>query len=161
PDGPRNGRVLCKPVIAAPRAKKASGVGAPLAHETDPPKSLSEPKPKGYDSSLCSRRLMARAIALRQRVPGKHRTKGHGVRRNARTTWGRLLIVAALGATVSGCRVNESDVQRWGTTEHGPDKLVAVMSHDKYEWDLRVKAGLELVGMKPRSGRRIGISRFV
>jgi hypothetical protein len=57
--------------------------------------------------------------------------------------------------------VSDGDVQRWGATEHGPDKLVAVLSHEKYEWPLRVEAGLTLLRMKPRNGRRIGISRLV
>jgi hypothetical protein len=57
--------------------------------------------------------------------------------------------------------VNDGDIRRWGTTEHGPDKLVAVVSHEKYDWPLRVDAALELVRMKPRSGRRVGINRIV
>jgi len=68
-------------------------------------------------------------------------------------------VVATGGLTA--CRVSDSDVKRWGTTEHGPDKLVAVLSHDKYEWPLRTEASLELLRMKPRSGRRIGINRLV
>src|SRR5690242_2643083 len=72
-----------------------------------------------------------------------------------------VLATVALGATVTGCRVNESDVKRWGSTEHGPDKLAAVLTHDKYDMQLRVEAGLELLRMKPRSGRRIGISRLI
>jgi hypothetical protein len=72
-----------------------------------------------------------------------------------------LIASVAFGATMTGCRVNESDVKRWGTTERGPDKLAAVLTHDKYEYSLRIEAGLELLRMKPRSGRRIGISRLV
>ena len=72
-----------------------------------------------------------------------------------------VLATAAFGATLVGCRVNESDVKRWGSTEHGPDKLAAVLTHDKYDTQLRVEAGLELLRMKPRSGRRIGISRLI
>jgi hypothetical protein len=72
-----------------------------------------------------------------------------------------FVLAAALGATVTGCRVSENDVRRWGSTEHGPDKLAAVITHDKYDQQLRVEAGLELLRMKPRSGRRIGISRLV
>src|SRR5262245_52466824 len=72
----------------------------------------------------------------------------------------RGLLFAAVFA-VAGCRVSDTDVKRWGTTEHGPDKLVAVLTHDKYDWQLRVEAALELLRMKPRSGRRIGINRLV
>ncbi len=80
------------------------------------------------------------------------------------TGWRRAVTVAGLaiatvmGASlVTGCRVNEDDVRRWESTERGPDKLVAVVSHDKYAWPLRVEAALSLIRMRPRSGRRIGI----
>jgi hypothetical protein len=72
----------------------------------------------------------------------------------------RGLLFAAIFAA-AGCRVSDTDVKRWGTTEHGPDKLVAVLTHDKYDWQLRVEAALELMRMKPRSGRRIGVNRLV
>ena len=49
------------------------------------------------------------------------------------------------GAVASGCRVNENDVRRWETTEHGPDKLVAVVSHDKYFLTRLAQKVLELV----------------
>ena len=77
--------------------------------------------------------------------------------------WARAAIVAAIttGVTAVGCRVNEDDVHRWETTEHGPDKLVAVVTHDKYEPSLRVESALALVRMKPRGGRRVGIMRMV
>src|SRR5260370_14138701 len=71
-------------------------------------------------------------------------------------------VASALTTTcLIGCKVSETDVRRWGSTEHGPDKLVAVLTHDKYAWDLRVESALELMRMKPRSGRRIGINRLV
>jgi hypothetical protein len=65
----------------------------------------------------------------------------------------------ALGTT--GCRVREDDIHRWESTAHGPDKLKAVLYHDKYETALRVEAALSLVRMKPRAGRRIGINIMV
>jgi len=76
------------------------------------------------------------------------------------------VVVLALGSVIAGgslvsCRVSDSDVKRWGSTEHGPDKLVAVLTHDKYDWPLRVASAMELLEMKPRSGRRIGIPRMV
>lgn len=66
---------------------------------------------------------------------------------------------AGIGAatTVSGCRVAEGDVKRWETTQHGPYKLVAVITHDKYSLDLRKEAALSLVRMPPRGGVRQGI----
>ena len=72
-----------------------------------------------------------------------------------------VLAGTVLGGSFTGCRVNDNDVRRWASTEHGPDKLVAVVTHDKYEWPLRVEAGLELLRMKPRGGRRVGINRLV
>ena len=74
---------------------------------------------------------------------------------------GCVVVVATAGTTLASCVVNENDVHRWGTTEHGPDKLVAVVGHDKYAWQLRDEAALELMRMKPRSGRRVGINRLV
>ena len=67
--------------------------------------------------------------------------------------------LASLGAT--GCRVSEDDVHRWEQTAHGPDKLKAVLQHDKYDNNLRVEAALSLVRMKPRAGRRVGIGIMV
>jgi hypothetical protein len=64
-------------------------------------------------------------------------------------------IVAALA--LGACRTSTDDVHRWASTSQGPRKLVAVVTHEKYPVDLRVEAAVALIGMKPRSGRRIGI----
>jgi hypothetical protein len=56
--------------------------------------------------------------------------------------------------------VTEKDNRRWEQTELGPDKLVAVLTHDKYEWPLRIDAAASLIRMKPRAGRRIGIGKM-
>jgi hypothetical protein len=72
-----------------------------------------------------------------------------------------LCVAASLGATASGCRVNEDDIHRWESTAHGPDKLRAVLYHDKYDTTLRVDAAVSLIRMKPRAGRRIGINIMV
>jgi hypothetical protein len=73
----------------------------------------------------------------------------------------RLVAVAIcilVGMALStGCRVDTDDVHRWESTERGPEKLVAVLEHDKYGWPLRIEAGLSLIRMRPRAGRRIGI----
>ncbi len=66
-----------------------------------------------------------------------------------------VLLAAAPGAL--GCRVAEDDVHRWEATERGPEKLVAVVEHDKYAYPLRTEAALSLIRMRPRAGRRIGI----
>jgi len=73
------------------------------------------------------------------------------------------LCLATAGAALvsSGCRVNEEDIHRWESTAHGPDKLKAVLQHDKYDTTLRVEAALSLIRMKPRAGRRVGIGIMV
>lgn len=85
-----------------------------------------------------------------------------------RRTAGRLLsatiLAAAFSSTTlatSGCRTTSDDVQRWAKTKSGPRKLVAVLTHDKYEDELRVEAAMTLVRMKPRNGQRIGIENMV
>lgn len=74
-----------------------------------------------------------------------------------------LLPVSGLASSVvlTGCRVTEKDNRRWEQTELGPDKLVAVLVHDKYEWPLRIDAAASLIRMKPRAGRRIGIPKMI
>jgi len=57
--------------------------------------------------------------------------------------------------------VGEDDVHRWESTEHGPDKLVAVVKAPKYDNGLRVEATLSLIRMKPRGGRQVGVARLV
>lgn len=73
----------------------------------------------------------------------------------------RAILLAGLAATAgieaTGCRVAESDVKRWETTQHGPFKLVAVITHDKYSLELRKEAALSLIRMPPRGGVRQGI----
>lgn len=79
----------------------------------------------------------------------------------------RILLLATLlgsiGATtvLSGCAVTETDVTRWEGTERGPMKLVAVMTHDKYRPELRVEAGLSLVRMRPRGGKKVGFTMLL
>jgi hypothetical protein len=88
------------------------------------------------------------------------KTEGNSNRRVDRPMWLKavLVVLVATGSLSSlGCRVNENDVHRWESTERGPDKLVAVLEHDKYSWPLRTEAALSLIRMRPRAGRRIGI----
>ena len=74
----------------------------------------------------------------------------------------RQLVVAATIATaaafasMAGCAVSESDVHRWETTEGGPEKLYALVTHDKYAPALREEAALSLIHMRPRNGKRSG-----
>ena len=74
-----------------------------------------------------------------------------------------LSVAGALALTpaLSGCRVNEEDIHRWETTRNGPEKLEAVLRHDKYEQALRVEAAQSLIRMKPRQGQYIGIERLL
>lgn len=77
---------------------------------------------------------------------------------------GRLVAVTVatlLAIAVVGCAVSDSDVHRWETTEAGPEKLYAIVTHDKYSWPLRIEAALSLVRMRPRNGRRVGIEYLV
>lgn len=86
------------------------------------------------------------------------------VGRSRRAGWlrsGVLMGALAGTAALAGCRVSESDVERWETTERGPIKLVAVVTHDKYDPELRVKAAISLVHMPPRGGVRKGLSFLV
>ncbi len=65
--------------------------------------------------------------------------------------------VASLAVGSTGCAVSESDAHRWETTENGPDKLYAIVAHEKYSWPLREEAALSLIRMRPRNGKRIGL----
>jgi hypothetical protein len=72
------------------------------------------------------------------------------------------LSIAAIAAGLlaggaTGCAVSETDVHRWETTEGGPEKLYAIVVHDKYSWPLREEAALSLIHMRPRNGKRIGL----
>src|SRR5271166_3349167 len=66
-----------------------------------------------------------------------------------------------LGGATAGCAVSESDVHRWETTESGPEKLYAIVTHDKYSWGLREEAALSLVRMRSRNGKRIGLEYLI
>lgn len=72
-----------------------------------------------------------------------------------------MVTLGALAISSAGCRVSESDVKRWEVTQRGPYKLVAVITHDKYTWELRTDAALSLIRMPPRGGVRHGISFLI
>jgi hypothetical protein len=81
---------------------------------------------------------------------------------------GRILPTVALGACVwvssaasMGCAVSESDAHRWETTENGPEKLYAIVAHDKYSWPLREEAALSLIRMRSRNGKRVGLEYLI
>ena len=65
--------------------------------------------------------------------------------------------VLCSAALVTSCRTTEDDVHRWASTLNGPRKLVAVLVHDKYPFELRVEAALTLISMRPRSGQHVGL----
>src|SRR5271165_4890256 len=91
---------------------------------------------------------------------GKRQTRMRQ-RRGGQGGVGGWLILATAALVVpglsAGCAVSESDVHRWETTEAGPEKLYAIVTHDKYSWPLREEAALSLVRMRPRNGKRIGL----
>jgi hypothetical protein len=70
-------------------------------------------------------------------------------------------LVSSLILGTVGCRTTNEEIHKWGTTVQGPNKLTAVMTHDKYPNELRVEAALTLVNMKPRNGQRIGIEKMI
>jgi len=72
-----------------------------------------------------------------------------------------LTALAVVCGFATGCAVGDSDLERWQTTQGGPKRLSAVVLHDKYPFDLRVRAAMALIGMKPRKGRHVGIERLV
>src|SRR5881275_2161401 len=81
-----------------------------------------------------------------QALPTRTQAQSKSMPRASRNRSMRIARVIALAATAvtmmagagtSGCAVSESDVTRWETTERGPYKLVAVVTHDKYSWQLR------------------------
>ena len=74
---------------------------------------------------------------------------------------GRAAALFLLIGTAAACRVNRDDLARWKKTVSGPDKLVAVLTHDKYEKDLRVEAAWSLIEMPRRGGQAIGIARLL
>lgn len=71
------------------------------------------------------------------------------------------LVLTATAAVAPGCRVDEKDVHRWEGTQHGPDRLRAVLLAPKYDTPLRVEAAVSLIRMKPRGGRTVGIEMLV
>jgi hypothetical protein len=92
---------------------------------------------------------------MRQRLVGMTWTRGA-----RRGVFSALVLGATIGATavgIGGCAVSESDAHRWETTENGPEKLYAIVAHDKYAWPLREEAALSLIRMRPRNGKRIGL----
>jgi len=71
------------------------------------------------------------------------------------------LAVATLSTPLTGCAVDDSDLGRWETTLGGPKRLLAVVRYDKYPHELRVKAAMSLIRMKPRRGERVGIGMLI
>lgn len=63
--------------------------------------------------------------------------------------------------SLTGCAVDEQDLERWETTLTGPDRLTAVVLHEKYDHALRVQSAMSLIRMKPRKGQHIGVTRLV
>lgn len=69
-------------------------------------------------------------------------------RARARSLW----VPALFLGLVLGCAVTEEDIVRWENTQRGPGRIVAVLLADKYDDALRIRAGVALVEMEPRTG---------
>jgi hypothetical protein len=95
----------------------------------------------------------------RMRTTEQRRSKPQGTRTVGRALLGALAVAG--GLAVAGCRVSNDDLKRWESTEHGPDKLAAVLTHDKYDKTMRVEAAWSLVEMKKRGGQPVGIVRLI
>src|SRR6185437_13313595 len=125
------------------------------------------PKPRKYFEPRRPGALPSQPRSPRTRMARVDRVTMEASPDKARRPASRASVVAlCLAAAVSavatgGCRVNEDNIHRWESTEHGPDKLRAVLYYDKYDNSLRVEAALSLIRMKPRAGRRIGINIMV
>jgi hypothetical protein len=85
------------------------------------------------------------------------------MRRGSAVLLSSSIWVLAAGTTfgVAGCAVSRDDVHRWEGTERGPEKLVAVLTHDKYSLQLRTESAMSLIRMKPRAGKRVGIDLLI
>jgi hypothetical protein len=71
----------------------------------------------------------------------------------ARASWAvRLAAPLLFLGLASACAVTEEDIVRWETTQRGPGRIVAVLMADKYDDGLRIRAGVALVEMEPRTG---------
>jgi len=92
---------------------------------------------------------------MRQRL-GK---TGWAKSRRLAAAWAAWAMTTVAG--IAGCAVSDSDVHRWETTENGPEKLYAIVSHDKYAWPLRDEAALSLIRMSPRNGKRVGLEYLI
>ncbi|MEZ4288479.1 MAG: hypothetical protein R3A47_10110 [Polyangiales bacterium] len=57
-----------------------------------------------------------------------------------------LLVVAAI--TFTGCKAGQSDIESWGDTVKGPQKLAAVILSDRYSTELKTAAALTMVEME-------------
>jgi hypothetical protein len=80
-------------------------------------------------------------------------------RRPAALAWAAGICFGVTG--IPACAVSDSDVHRWETTENGPEKLYAIVTHDKYAWPLREEAALSLIRMRPRNGKRVGLEELI
>lgn len=94
-------------------------------------------------------------------IPEHSVPKTHMIRSNPRARWIVAMALATSLASASGCAVGDQDLARWETTLGGPKRLLAVVRYDKYDHNLRVRAAMSLISMKPRKGERVGIKILV
>lgn len=91
-------------------------------------------------------------------IPPGFRARWGNARSIRSSRWAAPLLFALVVPLAAGCRVDETDIRRWETTLHGPEKLDAVLGHSKYDTNLRKEAAMALVRMKPRGGKSVGLS---
>jgi hypothetical protein len=58
-----------------------------------------------------------------------------------------MILCAAVGVLLAGCKVDSDDIQQWKGTVKGPTRLVAVLGSDRYTSELRTEAALAIVEM--------------
>ncbi len=58
-----------------------------------------------------------------------------------------MVLCAAVGMLLTGCKVDSDDVQHWKGTVKGPTRLVAVIGSERYAPELRTEAALAIVEM--------------
>ena len=58
-----------------------------------------------------------------------------------------IVLFAAAGLTLAGCKVDSDDVQYWKDTVKGPTRLSAVIGSARYSTELRTEAALAIVEM--------------
>ena len=65
-----------------------------------------------------------------------------------RSTARRIVTLGAIILALSGCGVNDADIEHWKHTQRGPRKITTVLVESRYPQPLRVHAARALIEMK-------------